>query len=146
MRHPDSRWHPFVKGIIFLGVLALLPFLVLTAYNHPAADDFGFALRDGQASFWEIQRETYQQWSGRYFGTAILQINPLLQGSVVLYKWYSLLLILFFVGTVYALVQQLYRQSLSRKERIGLVALSLCTFFTQYPDITQAFFWLTGYL
>ncbi|WP_460879602.1 hypothetical protein [Pontibacter rugosus] len=57
--------------ILVLGIYCLLPFLVLSFYTYPQADDFDFAVRDSQNSFWETQVYSYLNWSGRFFGTCL---------------------------------------------------------------------------
>ena len=95
--------------ILFLciGLLALLPFMLLTGYNHPQTDDYGFAVRDMKYDFWETQKIYYTHWSGRYFGTASASVNPINYGNFGLYKIYSLLLITLLAASFWLLLYKL---------------------------------------
>ena len=44
----------------------LLPFFVLSFWNHPSTDDFNIGILDKSLSFSQIQYFYYFHWSGRY--------------------------------------------------------------------------------
>ncbi|QHL89264.1 hypothetical protein GU926_18225 [Nibribacter ruber] len=134
------------RTILLLAFLALAALLCLTQFIHPAADDYGYALRDSQQSFWAIQKETYLHWSGRYFGTAILQLNPLQYGSFTGYRIVSFCMILGFAAGLYLLVEHLFKTTWPASNRRALAALLFLLYLVQCPSLPEAFFWLTGFL
>ncbi|MFT2007183.1 DUF6056 family protein [Pontibacter sp. 13R65] len=143
---PVQDTQTFFLLLLLLGLLTLLPLLLLTAYNYPGADDFGFAVRDRTMGFWESQEYFYREWSGRYFATGIMRISPLVWGSIAGYKWLSALLLLAFGGALGWLAHVLFSGKLPWLQSSALAAFIFCLYVRQVPDITQSLFWLCGSL
>ncbi|GAA4294850.1 DUF6056 family protein [Nibribacter koreensis] len=133
-------------SLLLLALLVLGVLLWLTQYIHPAADDYGYALRDSQQGFWAIQKETYLNWSGRYFGTAILQLNPLRYGSFMGYRIVSFFMILGFAAGLYLVVEALLKATWPAINRKALTALLFLLYLVQCPSLPESFYWLTGFL
>ncbi|NEM98041.1 DUF6056 family protein [Pontibacter burrus] len=131
--------------LITIGLYTLLPFLLLTQYTHPAADDFSFAERDTNLSFWAAQVKYYLNWSGRYFGTAIVRINPLTFDSLVAYKLYALVLLLLLSVAVYAIVRTVGQDTFNRKQTTGLAAMLLTLYILQLPSTSEGFYFFSTY-
>jgi len=131
---------------LFLGIYSLLPFLILTAYNHPSLDDFGLAIRDRNTDLLSTQIHYYLNWSGRYFSTFISRINPLLCASFNIYKFYSFVFILLISTSLFWLVYTLLKTYFILKRILALSALFTSLILIQIPDIAECLFWLTGYL
>ncbi|MHC2992461.1 hypothetical protein OB13_13020, partial [Pontibacter sp. HJ8] len=94
LQYPESRARTYIFLLLIgIGLYSLLPFLLLTLYIHPTADDFSFAIRDTSLDFLTAQLVYYLNWSGRYFGTAIVRLSPLTFDSMVVYKLYAFLLL-----------------------------------------------------
>ncbi|WP_299754554.1 DUF6056 family protein [uncultured Pontibacter sp.] len=136
----------FYFFLSLLGICCLLPFLLLSNYAYPQADDYYYAIRDGQFNFWSTQADFYLNWSGRFFSTAILQLNPLITKSFEDYKFYSLGIILAFAGSLTFLIYQVLRPHLSRAACFGLTSLLLALYLLQLPSTAESLFWLTGFL
>ena len=68
--------------ILRLGLLlALAPFLLLTAYNQPFFDDFRNAYWVREHGLWGVQSWLYQTWTGRYPTTFVMAVlNPVTYG------------------------------------------------------------------
>ncbi|RDV15894.1 hypothetical protein DXT99_07855 [Pontibacter diazotrophicus] len=148
MPHSTGERHK-INYIMFLciGLLVLLPFLFLTLYNHPQADDFGFAVRDMTYGFWETQVNYYMNWTGRYFSTTTaFQINPVIYGNFDRYKVYSLLLILLLVVSTCLFLHKLLQRHFNVLKTLALAALLLCLYLMQLPSVSEGMFWLPGYL
>ncbi|WP_162055762.1 DUF6056 family protein [Pontibacter pamirensis] len=148
MPHSTGKRHK-IPYIIFLGIglLVLLPLLLLTLYNHPQADDFGFAVRDMTYGFWETQLHYYMNWTGRYFSTTTaFQINPIIYGDFDRYKVYSLLLILLLAASTCLILHKLLQKHFNVLKTSALTALLLCLYLIQLPSVSEGIFWLPGYL
>lgn len=131
--------------LILLGICSMLPFLILTLYAHPTADDFSFAIRDTTLSFYQSQVEFYMNWSGRYFGTAIVRINPLTTASLKLYKLYSFLTILFFILQVYFLTYLITNNNAGRLKAISFTAILVSLYLLLIPSTAEGFYFFTTY-
>lgn len=148
MPHSTGERHK-ISYIIFLciGLLVLLPFLLLTLYNHPQADDYGFAVRDMTHGFWETQVNYYMSWTGRYFSTTTaFQINPIIYGDFERYKLYSLLLILLLAASTCIFLYKLLHRYFNVLKSLALAALLLGLYLMQLPSVSEGIFWLPGYL
>jgi hypothetical protein len=132
--------------LIILGVYCLIPFLLLSFYAYPQADDYPFGLRDRQTDFWSTQVMYYLNWSGRFFGTAILRLNPLTTNSIGTYPYYALGVILALVANLTFLLFKVLRSHLSCSGIFGLAALWMSLYLVQLPSTAEGLFWLTGFL
>jgi len=77
----------------------LLPFVLLSFYARPAADDFSYADSVMKYGFWNAQTYWYTQWSGRFFSTLLVTLfcRPAIMGEA--YQLGPLLVMgLLFVG------------------------------------------------
>ncbi|WP_460608894.1 hypothetical protein [Hymenobacter terrigena] len=68
--------------LLRLGILlALLPFLLLTAFNQPFFDDFRNAYWMREHGTWGVQLWLFQTWTGRFTTTFIMTVlNPVAYG------------------------------------------------------------------
>ncbi|WP_018478912.1 DUF6056 family protein [Pontibacter roseus] len=131
--------------LITISVYTLLPFLLLTLFTHPTADDFSFAVRDTTLSFFESQVEFYLNWSGRYFGTAIVRINPLTTESLKVYKLYACLTLIVFCIQVYWLINLVIKGELSKLKAFTLTAILICLYLLLIPSTAEGFYFFTTY-
>ncbi len=131
--------------ILVLGILAVLPFLLLTLYIHPTMDDFAYATRDMNTGFFAAQAKIYLTWSGRYFGTAMSRLNPIMEQDFVRYKVYAFVLILLFISATLFLFHSLLGQ-LRFRHKAALSLLVFSVYLMQLPDIAQGFYWLMAYM
>ncbi|WP_253402923.1 DUF6056 family protein [Pontibacter sp. HSC-36F09] len=131
--------------LILLGICSILPFLILSLYAHPTADDFSFAIRDTTLNFYQSQVEFYMNWSGRYFGTAIVRINPLTIGSLKLYKFYSFLTILFLILQVYFLTHLITNNNAGKLKAASLTAILVSLYLLVNPSPAEGFYFFTTY-
>lgn len=127
---------------IFLG-LALLPFVVLFFYAHPAADDFCFAYRFPAMSFGEYMVHWYTGWSGRY---ATFAAHPLMYQSLepVIYRFFLILLFAFLGFGLYWIVRALTGGQVSRRNALLAALFGLVVYLHQMPGVAAAFYWLSG--
>ena len=67
---------------VWLGIgAALLPFLLLTAFNHPFFDDYRNAYWLREHGAWGVQSWLYHTWTGRFTSTFLMTVlNPVTYG------------------------------------------------------------------
>ncbi len=77
INHPKLR----VAFLRLALLLALAPFLLLTAFNQPFFDDFRNAYWARAHGFWGVQSWLYQTWTGRFATTFFMSVlNPVAHG------------------------------------------------------------------
>ncbi|MCJ8165923.1 DUF6056 family protein [Pontibacter sp. E15-1] len=143
---PVERQKIAYLAILGTGLLVLVPFLLLTLYNHPQADDFGFAVRDNTFNFWETQVNFYLNWSGRYFSTASTILSPVNSHDFDGYKLYSFLLIMLFAASIYLLIYTLLNKSCNPLQFSALAVLFISLYILQLPSVSEGLFWMPGLL
>lgn len=131
--------------LIISGIYVLLPFLYLTRYNHPSADDYGYSVNFSKHSLWYIIRQDYFNMSGRYLSRIIYWFNPTRYHSIRDYRIASVFIILLFTTTVVFLARSLTREYLSFRQSLGLSALFIVLYFSKAPAISEAFYWFMSY-
>ncbi|WP_299822945.1 DUF6056 family protein [uncultured Pontibacter sp.] len=128
-----------------IGAFVVLPFFLLAFYNHPSFDDYQFALRDLKYSFWETQVAVYNNWSGRFFATAVSRINPLIYHSLAAYKALSAALLAIMLATLFFTVKTVYKDYCSKSELGAMCLLFISMYLVQMPDIAQGLYWFSSY-
>src|ERR1035437_7865529 len=71
---------------IVLGIFCILPFLCISLYNHPSADDFCFYMKSVDIGFWKAQYYWYMNWTAKYSSDAFLGLFPLSSKTFLYYK------------------------------------------------------------
>ena len=134
--------HKILTGI---GLYTFIPFLVLTCYIQPTADDFDFAIRDTSLSFFKAQVIYYFNWSGRYFGTAIVRANPLALGLFEAYKLYATVLLVLLAGSVYTIVYTITKRLWNKMHVLAFAATLLALYLLNIPSPTEGFYFFSTY-
>jgi hypothetical protein len=134
------------KKYFWWAVLLLLffPLVVLVFFNHPSADDYCYVVDVYNRGFWASQWATYNNWTGRYASTFLLNGSPILWGSFAGYKLLSfVLLFLSAVSCLYFVKTVLNKKSID----VPVIAVSVCILFlylVKMPSLTEGFYWLSG--
>ncbi len=129
--------------IFAFGLLVTILFLVLSFYNHPSADDFNYSMNVRQYGFFGAQQYWYTHWSGRYFATFLLSLNPLVINSVSGYKMMSFLLIFLTVFSLYFFIDTVFNKA-RFLEKTYIVILAFFTFVMLMPSVAEGFYWMSG--
>ncbi len=126
---------------ILLGVLAVLPLLVLSAYNHPsAADDYCFADTAVRHGFWQAQKFYYDGWTGRYFSNFLVHANPLVWGWYDGFRLIPALSVLGLLASLALFINELLRGQ-SVWTRAGVTGLLFFLHIMALRSVVEAFFW-----
>lgn len=129
--------------IILVGILSILPFLVISIFNNPSADDFCFNCRSRDLGYWDAQLSWYNGWTGRYFSTAFLSIEQLISEPFLIYKLIPVVLITSLFASIYYL-SSLLLINLKKKDFFILTFFIIVLYLIQMPSISEGFYWLAG--
>jgi hypothetical protein len=129
--------------IISIGILSIAPFLIISGFNNPTADDFCYNCKSRDLGFWNAQFSWYNDWSGRYFSTAILSIKALVSGSFLLYKLIPIFLLISLFTSICYLCSLLFI-NLKNKDFCILAFFVMIMYLFQMPSISQGLYWLAG--
>ena len=129
--------------IIISGVLSILPFIIISIFNNPSADDFCYNNYTKDLGYLNTQIEAYYNWTGRYFSTAIISISAFVSGSFYLYKLFPVILFILFFLSIYHLSSSIFT-SFSIKEKFTLSFLIVILYVLQMESTSEGFYWLAG--
>ncbi|MFT6998478.1 MAG: hypothetical protein ACJAQ4_002240 [Cryomorphaceae bacterium] len=128
---------------LVLVAIAISPFAILSFFSFPAVDDYSFFYFVNEHGFWGAQMQWYTTWTGRYFSSFILSLNPLLVGSDLLYQLIIFSVLVLTVHSVYVLLRK--TQLFEGRNIPAILSFSLSlAYLSHLPDLTQAFYWLPG--
>jgi hypothetical protein len=130
--------------VLIIGIFAIMPFIMLSFFNYPSSDDFCYSLQSMKLGFWKAQLKTYEGWSGRYFATAILSINPLVFKWIDGYKILSASILVMFMGSIYYFIKTLFSNRISKKEELNISIALIVLYFYQMTRVVAGFYWMTA--
>lgn len=125
-------------------LLLLLPYLILSFFCNPIADDFTYSARGRENDLLATLHYEYFNWNGRYFSNLLVLLNPMAFNSISLYKLAPLIQI---ITTLLAFAIFVYAISFDRlkKIEISITALLLTLLFLcKMPIISEGIYWHTG--
>ncbi|WP_143069818.1 DUF6056 family protein [Hymenobacter actinosclerus] len=126
--------------------LCLLPFLLISAFNHPTDDDFQAAVLARRYSFWQSIQFYYQHWTGRYtssFLYGLVYEAPSLDCWLLALRLAPIALLLALVSALYFAIGGLgYTFSASLKGRLSLYGTLL--YLCGTPLVASALYWYNG--
>ncbi|GAA4372984.1 hypothetical protein GCM10023186_03070 [Hymenobacter koreensis] len=126
-------------------LLGLLPFAVLSFFNHPFYDDYMEAIRVRQYGLWGAQKHLYFHWTGRFFTSFLLTVgNPLTYDWVPGIRLTPLFFLVLIWSVFYLAVRYLASAQLSRKWSVWVAALALLLYLGAAAQVYQAFYWFTS--
>ncbi|WP_151087664.1 DUF6056 family protein [Hymenobacter baengnokdamensis] len=126
-----------------LALVSVLPFLVLSFYSHPVADDYvfsGFYKRIGWLAF---QKVFYLNWQGLYTTNAVMcsPLNPVAHDRFDLYWIPCWLGIGSIVASLWLLMRYLTRDRLAT---LVITSAVLFAYLYQTPSPAEGLFWLNA--
>jgi hypothetical protein len=136
---------PLKRPFLFLFFLAaaIFPFVLLSLYIHPVADDFDAALRGGNI-FLKNQINYYLNWNGRYAANPYVFFTSLHVGNIILYKLYPVILISLLIVSLYFFLHNIFGEGMKKIEKITLASLVVFLFLNVLPHQPEALYWFTG--
>jgi len=132
--------------LVFLsGSVALLPFLMLAAFNHPTDDDFCTYQLFHNRSSWEAFQYGYENFSGRYTYLLIFsQWDPLYQPNWIFFtRLWPLLTFIAFLVTL-RVILSISLRSLAASDQWMLWTVLTVALLAGWPSVASSFYWFTG--
>jgi len=133
------------KALFFIAllVLAVLPLLALSFYNHPCNDDFWETNIVFDKGLWHTLGYYYNYWSGRYFCLFLISLNPLVYHAYWAYKLNTVFAIILLFVAMYWLIGS-FSERLTIKQKLAFTAILVFAYFERMPDIREGLFWQSG--
>jgi hypothetical protein len=144
IRH-SCRWRfdPVIASISAIAA-GLLPFVILSFFCHPQADDFDAATTALRLGYFQSIAFTYVNWNSRWFSSAIMQASPLAFGSIAAYKAVPIILLALFVRALFAFVKAVMPE-IKRLHEVWLCVLALLVvYISNMASVAQGFYWMPG--
>lgn len=123
---------------------ALFPFLALSFFNYPSADDLIYSYVAKQSSVFHNVTDAYLHWSGRYFSSFIISLNPLVFGWEFGYTLFPIILIALLYLGLLLLVNSFIKIHFINRHLEALILLVLI--IQIFPSPVEAFYWISGSL
>ena len=128
--------------LVLLLVAAFIPYLIASFYSLPFADDFCFGWTASEhISFLQKFLKQYLHWNGRYTSDVLVNLHPLITGSLWLYHLVSFISIVATPLAFFILIKQWVNDFLTAV----IAALFISLFYLCYqPNITEGVYWYIG--
>lgn len=132
-------------ALTLITAAAVLPFLLLSYYNHPFMDDYYNAANVRATGLWAQQIELYLRWTGRFSSSLLVTAaNPLVYGWYDGFRWTPAITLLATLGTTYLGLRTLSQRKLPRTQAALAAAIFLLFYLHMIPDPYSAIYWFTG--
>lgn len=119
---------------------ALSPYVYLSFFTHPIADDYCFSFLGRDTSFLKNYTGLFLNMGGRYTTNALLLLNPLVFHNLTLYKLIPLFQILISIFSFYYFFRALTSRALSRVDSLNCSLLFLLIYFFQMPCLAEGIY------
>lgn len=133
----------FQKAVLVLLLAALTPYLWLSFYAHPAADDFFFPAFISRENIWESFLQRYLEWSGRYSSTFLAFLNPLYQGPGS-YGIFPLILITGTWAAVHYMIRPVLQAHVSSLQHLNISLVIVLIYLHMMPDLAEGIYWFSA--
>ena len=125
-------------------VLVCLPYIYISTYANPAADDFTYAFKGRSNDFIKTYLGEYLNWNGRYTSNALVLLNPLVFNSFFIYKIIPVVIIGATLFSYLFFINCLIGKELSKINRYLISFILVLLFLYQMPIISEGVYWYTG--
>ncbi|GAB2945563.1 hypothetical protein GCM10027048_08260 [Hymenobacter coalescens] len=126
-------------------LLALLPFVALSFYSHPALDDFSDAVLRQRLGFWATQKHLYLTWTGRFTTSVLLtEFSPVCNRLLGVYWAVPIVALLALFGGLYALLATVIGRFWTPTKRALGAGCLLTLWLHQASSIAETLYWYNG--
>lgn len=130
--------------LLILSLLIILsPYIYISFFAQPIADDFTYAFKGKNYEIIEILKHEFFNWNGRYSSNLFVILNPIVFNSFVGYKLipvFSILLTLFSFYFFVSAVSDLF----TKTEKLSNSLILTLLYLYQMPIISEGIYWYTG--
>ena len=130
--------------VLSLLIIAILPYLYVSLYCNPIADDFAYAFK---GKYWDLLPALigeYLNWNGRYVSNIFVMLNPIAFDSFIGYKLVPILLIICTVFSFYFFFRALTDKVINQYELFALSLVITLLYLHQMPIISEGIYMYTG--
>ena len=127
-------------------IVALLPFFLISAFNHPTDDDFHNAARGSVESFIAFQKTLYTGWTGRYTSNLLYSLvyrSSDLPSWLRLIKLAPVLWLLGIIGSTY-FAMRVVLPLFNRLTALRFTLWSVLLLLYGMPLLVSALYWYCG--
>ncbi len=118
-----------------------IPFIVLCFFAHPAADDYTY---NAVSPFWSTQLELFKHWNGRYSANFLVMSNPILWGSVAIYRLAALFLLFLMPLSIFFVLTSILENAFARKQKIVFTCIIAALVLCLVPSLPEGVYWYPG--
>ena len=134
--------------ILFLLVVALLPYFVICFYALPFADDFCFGWTASEnISFLQKFLNQYLYWNGRYTADALVNLNPLVTEKIINYQLAVFISLAATPVVIYFFIKEVgiaFQCSMVNSQWLMISMLITLVYLNYQPNITEGIYWFIG--
>jgi hypothetical protein len=134
----------FQKILLAVLLIALAPYIYLSFFASPAADDYCFSFMAKNAGFWNLYVSHYCEWNGRYISNFLIFANPLISGNFTLYKYASVIQIIFSLACIYYFLRSITKRFFRPLTILNASLILLLLYFFMLPSLAEEIYWYTG--
>ena len=134
----------FWKIFLFTTVAVFCPYLYLSFFTNPVADDFQYSVLGMRADFGDEWITQYLRRNGRYISNLLVLLNPMAFRSLTVYKLVPVIQLLFTIFSAYYFFRALTQRSFSRLITLSTTLLFLLLYISSMPSLAEGIYWYTG--
>lgn len=143
-------------AILMISVLFIIPLCIMSYYNHPSADDYGYAILtkkvwDETGSIFAVLKmavstsiKFYNEWQGLYSSAFFLALQPGLFGEEYYVLTGYIMLFIIIGSTTYFTVYMSKQIGGTKMEALTISAGMLFIMFQFMPSVVQGVYWFNG--
>lgn len=131
--------------ILFILTALILPYIYISFYTQPIADDFTYAFKGKHYEIVEILKHEYLKWNGRYASNLFVVLNPIVFDSLIGYKLVPVFSIFFTFLSFFIFLSTVSEIFKNAEKVIYSLTLTLL-FLYQMPIISEGIYWYTGFV
>ncbi len=131
--------------ILLLALLVLvIPFLLLSFYCHPSADDFILSKLALKMDSFDYVSYMFNNWSGRYFGNFLTTINPLVFNNLFIYKLVPIILLILLFLALFSLIKESLRRYINLQQSLIITSIIYVIYLDVLPDMAEGIYWYSS--
>jgi hypothetical protein len=130
--------------ILIILILLLLPYLYISQYSNPVADDLIYSYNGKKFELLDLLIRDYLGWNGRYTSNILVFSNPMVHNALLVYKAFPVIIILLIVISYWFCIHVFFEKQCSRMEALILALFLSLLFLYQMPVLSEGIYWYTG--
>ncbi|HET8963661.1 MAG TPA: DUF6056 family protein, partial [Chitinophagales bacterium] len=130
--------------VVGAGVLLLIPYLYISIYANPVADDLTYSADGKNSNLLTLLIRDYYGWNGRYASNIFVFNNPMVYNSLIVYKLMPVLIIVLMLISNFIFIRELLNRELDKADEMLISLLLTLLFLHQMPIPSEGIYWFTG--